>query len=198
MAVLPPDDALDELGGAVGRLKALPGAESLRWTGVAQWHLTLTFLGEVAEESLPELCERLARAARRHPPMTLRLAGGGRFGDGTLWAGVTGETAALGRLADSVAAAARRTGIEVEERPFTAHLTLARNRDRSRHRTRLRPFADQLADFGGREWSARELELVRSNPPALGVAGAQPRYETLRTWPLGGRVRGGEEGERDR
>ncbi|MYS59392.1 MULTISPECIES: RNA 2',3'-cyclic phosphodiesterase [Streptomycetaceae] len=187
VAVAPPDEALRELGDVVDGLRALPGADALRWTGPEQWHLTLAFLGEVAEDTLPDLRERLARAARRHPPARLRLAGGGRFGDRVLWAGVTGHTPELGRLAASVNAAARHAGIALdEERRFTAHLTLARNRGH----TRLRPFAEPLADFAGRDWTAREIALIRSNLPAPasaapGAPGPRPRYQTLGTWPLG-------------
>jgi 2'-5' RNA ligase len=83
VALVPPDDVLGELADAVAPVRA--AHPDLRWTPAAQWHLTLAFLGEVDEGVLPELVERLARAARRHPPVSLALAGGGRFGDRVLW-----------------------------------------------------------------------------------------------------------------
>jgi 2'-5' RNA ligase len=51
----------------------------LRWTAPELWHVTLAFLGEVPERVLPSLEIRLARAAGRHPPMTLRFAAAGAF-----------------------------------------------------------------------------------------------------------------------
>lgn len=183
VAVLPPEGPLGELDGAVRvRLRGLPGTDGLRWTERAGWHLTLAFLGEVAEELLPELAERLDRAARRHEPHDLGLAGGGRFGDRALWAGVAG--ADMRRLAESAQAAARRAGVTVAaEHGFRPHLTLARQRHLGT--VPLRPFADALGGFTGTPWTADGIALVRSHAPAPGVPGAQPRYETLRTSPLG-------------
>ncbi|WP_459182271.1 RNA 2',3'-cyclic phosphodiesterase [Streptomyces sp.] len=182
VAVVPPEDALRELEQAARGLRGLPGADELRWTERAGWHLTLAFLGEVPEALLPELGERLDRAARRHEPYDLGLAGAGRFGDRTLWAGLTGGD--LRRLAGSAGAAARKAGVEITaEHGFHAHLTLARQRPHGR--IPLRPFADELSDFAGTPWTADAITLVRSHAPTPGMPGAQPRYEALRTCPLG-------------
>ncbi|MEU9382704.1 2'-5' RNA ligase family protein, partial [Streptomyces sp. NPDC048279] len=64
-AVLPPPEVAAELAVEVDRLKRLPGAEALRWTGRPGWHFTLAFYGEVEEGLVPDLSERLARAAHR-------------------------------------------------------------------------------------------------------------------------------------
>ncbi|MFV2120541.1 2'-5' RNA ligase family protein, partial [Streptomyces sp. Act-28] len=70
-AVLPPRAAVEELAVVVEGLRALPGADRLRWTGRPGWHYTLAFMGEVDEALLPELTERLARAAHRTRPFPL-------------------------------------------------------------------------------------------------------------------------------
>ncbi|MFD7664809.1 RNA 2',3'-cyclic phosphodiesterase [Streptomyces sp. NPDC059788] len=182
-AVLPPEAAVDELDARVRRLRALPGADRLRWTGRAGWHFTLAFYGEVPDTTLPGLHERLARAARRHEPFPLRLKGGGRFADRVVWAGAEGGLPAMRKLADSAAAAARRAGVEVSgHRQYTPHLTVARNRAAALD---TGPFVDGLAGFEGGAWTVRELALVRSRLPDSGVAGEQPRYETVAAWPLG-------------
>ncbi len=239
VALVPPAGALAELEAAVAPVRAAhPG---LRWTPPAQWHLTLAFLGEIDEGVLPELTGRLARAARRHPPAPLALAGGGRFGDRVLWTRVhpapTGHTPTepatepaaaepapehtaepapghiaappadgagcagprespvatgrvlrsgrpqggegLRRLAASVAAAARRSGIPVDDRPYRPHLTLARARDRAD----LRPAVAALGTFAGSPWTPDALHLVRSR---LGAGpGGTAAHEVLATWPLG-------------
>ncbi|MFG2921771.1 RNA 2',3'-cyclic phosphodiesterase [Streptomyces sp. NPDC048305] len=181
-AVLPPAPAVDELATAVAPLHRMPGAVNLRWTARAGWHYTLAFFGGVDEELLPELYLRLERAAHRTQPFPLRIRGGGRFDGRALWAGAAGDLDTLRLLAERARAAARRTGVPMEEhRRYTPHLTLAR----SRVQTDLTPFAAVLEGFEGRHWEAGELGLVRSNLPEGGVPGQQPRYELVRGWPLG-------------
>jgi 2'-5' RNA ligase len=181
-AVLPSETAVDELALALERLRGLPDAGELRWMEHAAWHFTLAFYGEVDEALLPELERRLALAAHRHDPYELRLAGGGRFAHRALWAGAEGDRTAMRRLAESAAAGARRAGVSMEEhRPYTPHLTIARNRGH----VDLRPYVAALADFTGTAWTSDRLDLVRSNLPVGGVPGEQPRYETVAAWPLG-------------
>ncbi|MEU5403824.1 RNA 2',3'-cyclic phosphodiesterase [Streptomyces sp. NPDC005963] len=187
-AVLPPARSVVELGAAVDRLGALPGAEQLRWTDRAGWHFTLAFMGEVDDETLPDLRARLARAARRSSPFPLRIHGAGHFGDRALWAGAAGGLDELRLLAERADAAARRAGIAMDHhRRYTPHLTIAR----SRTGTELRAYTDGLGDFEGTPWQVDRLALVRSNLPVSGVPGEQPRYETVGTWPLGAATRSG-------
>ncbi|MFQ6849622.1 RNA 2',3'-cyclic phosphodiesterase [Streptomyces sp. 35M1] len=182
-AVLPPEAAVAELRAALAPLHALPGARDLRWTGPEGWHFTLAFYGDVPEDVRPELEARLERAARRTAPFALRLHGAGHFGGRALWAGGAGGLDTLRLLAERAEAAARRTGLPMEEhRRYTPHLTLAR----SRGAADLRPFAAALAGFEGRRWEAAELTLVRSRLPVSGVPGERPRYTAVRAWPLGG------------
>jgi 2'-5' RNA ligase len=184
VAVLPPPTAVAELAAVLASARRLPQAAELRWTAAESWHFTLAFLGEVPDGLRPELEERLGRAARRHGPYELRLAGGGRFGDRTLWTGAEGDLTGLARLADSARAAARRAGAPpAEDHAYQAHLTLARAR--RGHHVSLRSFADALADFRGSPWTADTLRLVSSSPPRSAVPGEQPRYDTVAAWPLG-------------
>ena len=194
-------DGPGQLADAVKELRSLEGAGRLRWTDRANWHVTLAFYGEVPDSLLPGLQERLARAARRAHPMRLRVAGGGRFADRALWAGIKGATdggtdgstdgadaEAVRRLAATAAAAGRRVGLETgEHRRFHAHLTVARTRTSSGPAVDLRPYAAALEGFVGEPWTAGELALVRSNlPQGGGSPGEQPRYEQVAAWPLDG------------
>jgi len=162
-------------------LMYLPGAGNLRWTGRDGWHFTLAFMGEVDDELLPELRERLGRAAGRTDPFPLRIHRGGRFGRRALWAGAAGGLPELRLLAERADAAARRAGITMEEhRRYQAHLTVARSREEAD----LRPYVHALDAFEGTPWEVGELALVRSRLPVSGVEGEQPRYETVASWPL--------------
>ncbi|WP_326811347.1 RNA 2',3'-cyclic phosphodiesterase [Streptomyces scopuliridis] len=204
-AVLPPPEAVEELARAVDRLRGLPGADGLRWTGRDGWHFTLAFMGEVEDGLLPELTERLERAARRTEPFPLRIHGGGHFGGRFLWAGAAGGIGELRRLAERADAAARRAGVPMEEhRHYQAHLTLARGRGGRGGRTDVtggavtgsadparrgdvdvRPYAEALGGFEGTPWEVAELVLVRSRLPVSGVPGEQPLYEAVARRPLG-------------
>ena len=181
VAVRPPPEVLAELEVAVAPLRGdWPG---LRWAGPDRWHVTLAFLGEVAEPKLDGLRERLERAARRHRAMRLRVGRGGAFPSAgkarVFCAFISGETAdlrSLRGLAGSVAAGARRAGAPPrdEGRRYRPHVTLAR----SKRPADLKPLVEALAGYAGQQWDALEIELI------LSMTGPQPSYRTLGSWPL--------------
>ena len=169
-----PDGVRAELASWSGPL--LEGVSGLRVGEPALWHVTTAFYGEVDESLLEPLRRRLSRAASRHPPMTLRLAGAGRFGDRVLWVGVEGDLHLLRRLAASVAAAGRREGLPVERGRYRPHVTLAR----ASRPTDLRPLVAAMTGWSSTPWSAEELSLVRSD------LGPPVRHTPIAGWPLGG------------
>lgn len=181
VAVTPPPAALAELDAAVAGLRAeWPG---LRWAGQDRWHVTLAFLGEVAEERLDDLGRRLERAAARHHWLRLHVGRGGAFPSAAkarvLCAHIDGDQQALydlRQLAASVAAAARRAGAPPpdEGRRYRPHLTLAR----SKHPANLSPVVAVLSGFRGTAWDASRIELILSR------TGPQPSYQTIGNWPL--------------
>jgi 2'-5' RNA ligase len=181
VAVVPPPEVLDELEAAVAPLR--PGWPALRWTGMPAWHLTLAFLGEVGDDTAAALGPRLERAAGRHPSLPVSLAGGGAFPGPArarvLWTGLRGDRRALGALAGSVAAGARRAGAPPpdEGRRFKPHVTLARCREP----TNVTGLVAELSGYAGAPWMATEIHLIRSSP---GGVGAAPHYETVSRWPL--------------
>jgi 2'-5' RNA ligase len=178
VAVTPPQEALDELSSATAAMRS--AHPELRWTRPDQWHLTLAFLGGVDDQARSDLSTRLGRAAIQHPAMKLALHGAGRFGDRVLWTRVAGDVVALRGLAASVRAVARRARVDVEDRPYRPHLTLARGREGAD----LRPVVDALAGFAGRTWTADQLHLVRSH---LGAGPERTsRYEISASWTLTG------------
>lgn len=179
VAITPPAAALTELTAAVDPLRLR--APDLRWTARQAWHLTLAFLGEIDEASVPELSIRLERAARRHPPQRLAIAGGGAFPSAArarvLWAGFSADDQALAALAASVAAGARRAGAPPpdEGRKYRPHLTLAR----CKAPADVSSLTQELAGFSGRPWVADSIHLVRSY-----LTSGVPQYENVGSWPL--------------
>ena len=113
-----------EIGeGLARRQQGLPSA---RWRPLDTLHITLRFLGDVAESAARDLDAELAAISAR--PFELELQGVGGFGEGldvhAVWAGV-GESEPLKRLAAKCEAAVRRAGIKPESRAYRPHLTLA-------------------------------------------------------------------------
>ena len=107
----------------VARQQGLPGA---RWRPPESFHITLRFFGDLREDAAADLDVELS--AITSPPFAVTLAGVGAFGEGAdiraVWAGVE-ENPALGRLAKSTEAAARRARLKPETRAYRPHLTLA-------------------------------------------------------------------------
>ena len=178
VAIALPAVAAGELDSAVAPLRlAWP---ELRWTGRDAWHLTLAFLGEVDEELIGKLGERLQRAAAHHARLSLSLGGAGAFPTAArarvLWTGIRGDRRGLAALAASVAAGARRAGAPPaqEGRRYEPHLTLARCRAPADVQT----LVATLGGFAGTPWTAGEIYLIRSRLQD------QPRYETLGAWPM--------------
>ncbi len=178
VAVRPDAAAVTSLSEA---LRQLPADVPVRWGRPEQWHLTLCFLGEVEPRVVPELEERLIRAAGRAAPLTPRLQGAGAFPSPrrarVLWAGVQGDREALIRLAATTTAAAARTGIAVERRPYRPHLTLGRVREQPG--ADLTPVVAALGGYAGPPWVANAVELVSSR------LGPRPEHETIARLPLG-------------
>jgi 2'-5' RNA ligase len=173
-AVDPPPAEVAALAAAVD---AAGRDERLRYVPVGQWHLTTAFYGEVDERVVPELTERLARAAARTAPMTLRFRGAGTFPKQSararvLWVGVDGDITELSRLADRCVAAGRRCGLTMEDRTYRPHLTLARAK---RDAMDLRDTVSALSTYEGTPWQATTLRLVQS------TLGPTTIHETLAT-----------------
>jgi 2'-5' RNA ligase len=114
----------DEIGEALARRQqGLPGA---RWRPLDALHITLRFMGEVAETTAEDIDGALASVGGK--ALTLQLQGVGAFGEGpdirAVWAGLA-ENEALSRLAARCETAARRAGLAPERRAFRPHVTLA-------------------------------------------------------------------------
>ena len=107
-------------------LPAQKGLEGARWRPLEALHVTLRFFGEVHESTAADLDTELARITA--PPFELALEGAGSFGEGhkarAIWAGVA-ESEPLRQLAAKTETAARRAGLEPENRRYKPHVTLA-------------------------------------------------------------------------
>jgi 2'-5' RNA ligase len=173
VAIALPDDVRSTVAARVSALhRSAP--DGLRWAAPERWHLTLCFLGEVPDGRVAAVESSVGRKVARHGALSLRLAGAGRFGRRVLWVGVGGDVEPLTRLSAAVAAGARRAHVDVEDRPYRAHLTVAR----ADGRADLAPLASALAGVESPAWTADEVILVRSR------LGPHPSHEPLASWRL--------------
>ena len=151
----------------------LPG---VRWVRPEGMHLTLRFLGATTPAQVERLKPTLASAAAACPPAEVAVAGLGLFPERgsprVLWLGLS-LPAPLATLQSACERAAVATGFDREDRPFRAHLTLGRWRDRA-SRPDLPP-----ADLG--TTPVETLVLFESRLQAGGSV-----YAELGRFPLGG------------
>lgn len=149
---------------------AEPGSSGWRWVKPEAMHLTLAFLGEVAEERVAAAERALGEGAAAAPALDLTAGGIGGFPDErrarVLWAGVGGDLEALHDLQGRLAGCLRDEGFELDPKPYRPHVTLARSRE-----PRALPAGlDRSRQYGA--WRADELLLMESRPGPDG-----PRYE---------------------
>ncbi len=155
--------------------------EGWRWVRPGAVHLTLRFLGEVSEDDDAILRPVWRRVAAECPAVRFRPGGLGVFpprgSPRVLWVGVQDEhpPGGLTQLGERVERAARESGFDPEQRPFRAHLTLARGR--RGHRAQ-RPTPADGCEIG--EMTARDLALIRSV-----LSPGVPTYTVLERFRLG-------------
>lgn len=114
------------------------GLAGAKWVDPGNFHLTLRFIGEIAEDVAADVDDALSRLRARG--FTLQIVGIGVFGGDkprSLWAGVE-RTPELVGLRDKIEQALIRVGLPPEPRKFAPHVTLARLRN---------PPLDKLGDF---------------------------------------------------
>lgn len=119
-------------GEHIRRLRREFPALRVGWERPEKLHLTLKFLGDTDERSVPEIAETLGRVADGFSPFEVGIGSGGAFpgvaAPRVLWLGVNDETGQLRALQLGVENALARHGYRREKRRFTPHLTIARVR----------------------------------------------------------------------
>ncbi|MFZ5998159.1 MAG: RNA 2',3'-cyclic phosphodiesterase [Nitrospirota bacterium] len=119
------------LGEVINRVKG--SSKDIRWVPVQNVHLTLKFLGEVQEETIPAIEKSLSSVCAGFKPFSITASGIGAFPSlkhpATIWVGLdaSGELEQLARAVDLSMAT---LGFEKEERQFSPHLTIGRVKDR--------------------------------------------------------------------
>lgn len=134
--------------------------DGLRWSTPDQWHVTLAFLGEVDDGARAALVRELATV--RQAPLKLHMARLGVFERAGILHAEMEVSPQLLRLYEAVAASVTRAGLAVEDRPYRAHITLARSRNRDGRKAIARLQSSTERQKVSAQWEAVEFLLYES------------------------------------
>ncbi|MDP2663542.1 MAG: RNA 2',3'-cyclic phosphodiesterase [Dehalococcoidia bacterium] len=173
---------------ALARCQERLGAAKTRyvkWMNPEGVHLTLKFLGNVDETTLPHLAQALRESVAGVSAFHLQTGPLGAFpslkSPRVLWVGLAGALDTLEVLQRAVEEAVTPLGFPPEERSFAPHLTLARVRDAATRedRARLAQLLTQVQMDGSWDIPVGEIIVMKSE---LARAGAT--YSSMYVFPL--------------
>lgn len=180
VAIELPDRVRESLAALRERLRKSGAAAS--WVREENMHLTLRFLGDVAQPDLDRLSEVLGERLPAFSPLMLRIQNLGAFPNprrpSVVWVGVEMVTGSLMDVQESIEAAARAIGVPPDDKPFHPHITLARIRDTRRLGALFEEMAAAKEACAG-EFTASRVALFSSTLTPRG-----PVYRRLREYSL--------------
>jgi 2'-5' RNA ligase len=151
-----------------------------RWVNPENLHVTLKFIGHIADQQLPNIAAALAEVAAPSQ-ITLEFRGIGFFPNGrrpaVVWAGIQAAPD-LAALVKGVEQALAPCGISRETRPFAPHLTLGRFEEPRLPAPLRTLIADSKDRVFGKEIAA-EFHLIESKTKSTGA-----EYTTLHSFPF--------------
>lgn len=183
-AIRPPDSVLGPVGDLVRRLRAHCQTLGLHvaWVSEESMHITLKFLGNVAETAIPAMVERvrhgLASLGLQSGPR-LRLKGLAAFPSlvrpSVLFVGIDDQVELLRDIQSALEGWLEELGFAREARPFHPHLTLGRVRERRQpapgpQERDLRALYPDYQETCGEPFVASELTLYESRQGAAGMS----------------------------
>jgi len=146
------------------RLKRRLRNDKIRWSDISKLHITLKFLGDVEEEKIPLISEKLDIVAGDVSQFSFKLSGAGVFRSisypKVFWVG-TKESEKLRRLAERIQDELTEIGIEKDEKIFRPHLTLGRMKG-IEDKVTLREVLSDYKDFEFKKVFVDELIFYES------------------------------------
>lgn len=163
LAIEPPEEILAEVSRFQEKLKRMITGK-ISWTRPQANHLTLKFFGDISAAD----AENIGKAVRNRAAVSsilLKIQNMGVFPDmrkpRVLWLGVTAEVEKLCSLQNQLDCDFAGIGFPRENRPFRAHLTLARIKI-PREVTGIAQALQKHGAFEAGEFRATELILFQS------------------------------------
>jgi len=153
-----------------------------KWVFPDDYHITLKFLGRVDKDTLESLKPLIALISSKMAPYSLSLEGLNTFGKLSspriLWVGVKGDLNPLNILQGNIDEASASLGFVSENRPYTPHLTIAKNYagQEKFDAGKLEQAAQQLQM--SHQWVANEVVLYQTH------LGREPMYEPIEVYDM--------------
>jgi 2'-5' RNA ligase len=139
---------------------------NIRWVKPQNIHLTLKFLGAIPVGNYPEIESAIKLTTQAFEPPALCVTGMGVFptikNARVLWTGLGGETETLVKLHQNLETQLAFLGIQKENRPFKAHLTLGRIKKRVVAAQLLKAIK-ACCEFKPLDFSAKHVVLYQSD-----------------------------------
>jgi len=183
LAILPPEDILQAMSGLQEKLKREVSGK-ISWTRPEGRHLTLKFFGDVSMEDVDKISAAVQNRAASGLSLNLKVEKLGVFPDArkprVLWCVMAGDVAQLSVLQKQLDTDFDALGFPKDDRPFRAHLTLARIKD-PRGVSGLGEALAKHGTFAAGEFVCRELVLFQSRLTPQGAI-----YTRLAVFPAAG------------
>jgi 2'-5' RNA ligase len=158
--------------------KVRPSLPDARWVRPEAIHVTLKFIGEMAEDRVVLIRKALA-SVRSAAPVEMEFRGVGFFPDArrprVFWAGIIASPN-LAEIAREIETRLEPLGIAREKREFRPHLTLARI-ENAKGIEKLQAMLGEAGEPQFGKVSTREMHLMRTE---LGIGGA--RYTKIESY----------------
>jgi 2'-5' RNA ligase len=181
LAIDPGDDCRRRLAGAIAIVRS--ASNGIRWVRDEKLHITLAFLGEVADARVDDVRSATSKVAARHAPFSAAVSGSGVFPDWrrprVVWFGVD-DRGRMTSLGDDINAMCTSLGFPPDH-PFHAHLTVGRvpHPLSSAQREQLRKALGTLSE--AHPFHVTRVILMRSK-----LASSGSEYSEVGSFPLGG------------
>jgi RNA 2',3'-cyclic 3'-phosphodiesterase len=151
-----------------------------RWVHVEDYHITLSFLGFAEPDKLKQSINLVGEFVEQIKSFSLYVNCLGVFGNKNspriFWAGVEKEEK-LFQLQKGIAKACKQAGFTLETRPYSPHITLARNWEGEIFNPQVveehNPFSSEKLSF-----LVQEIVLYQTNLEKT------PKYEAIENFPL--------------
>ncbi len=176
----------DEIKGALQDIQQAfrESRDRITWVRPQGMHITLKFLGDIEEGSIPEIGARMQKAGDNIEPFVIHLLGAGVFPGmkkpRVLWAGIREGAEDLKKIQEDLDSRLEDLGFPISIRPFSPHITIGRIKDIRDPRW----FAAQMEKHGDTEIGSMRAESIHLFESRLRPDGAV--YTERFFAPLGG------------